>query len=75
MQPLNYPNLQTGTEDLRTEFDLANNKVQQKRGGPKKGKNPSYPNIKLQVSQCLVRATLSLTPGGLDFSFNGKPAY
>ena len=30
----------------------------------RKEKNPPSPGFELQVSQCLVKATLSLTPGG-----------
>ena len=30
-------------------------------------KIPPTPGFELQVTQCLVRATLSLPPGGMDF--------
>ena len=33
----------------------------------KRAKNPSTPGFELPVTQCLVGATLSSPPGGMDF--------
>ena len=37
------------------------------RGQSKEKKIPPTPGFELQVTQCLVGATLSLSPGGMDF--------
>ena len=43
--------------------------MMQNRKGPKKEKIPSIPGFEPQVTWCLVRATLSFPPGGMDFFF------